>query len=92
MTQTQPNNEAVPALDVIVDAEAETVCCPHCGAEDIREEDRCVRWNPGDFIFENGKVAAACWSQQDSDFETIGFLCGTCQGPVNLPSDVSHTW
>lgn len=96
-----PTNAKAEAKDLIVvpdpdDPESGHVLCPHCGAQDtLTEQDQSIRWNEGEVYFEDGKPVSINWSLGDGSYETDKYLCLSCHGEINLPTeirDLSMDW
>jgi hypothetical protein len=83
-----------PAVPEIVVRDG-AVFCPHCDQRDtIQEVDCATRGNPGEFTIENGRIVAVFWKTGDGNFETTGYECNNCMGPVLIPNitDIDQDW
>lgn len=67
--------------------------CPHpgCGGTEFYEVDRSERWNEMEFSGDADEPAFSI-SQGDSDYQTIGFKCQSCDRGVTIPANAESDW
>jgi hypothetical protein len=79
--------KVVEALPVTVNADGEAEC-PHCKAVGwFANIDQATRVNPGEVTVQD-RVMVAYWGEGDTNFDTIGYKCTSCDMPVVMPDDL----
>lgn len=77
--------------DLIVDGD--NLVCPQCKAvNSVIEVDSCVRWNRAEVRRDADGTFVLDIAQGQSDFQTDGYICGTCNTDVELPDNSETVW